>query len=144
MHRYDPVDLQQSFAAAQDAAAEHQQVMADADDTTLTAKEKELANSGLMNLVQVTANNNDDDNYSSSRQATLCSSTSTVTATEVIQSTPSIAAENNSNISVHDHHDGSKQIMSELDRWETARQENEGATFFSEGEDDDDSDDDLL
>jgi len=142
LHRYDPVDLQQSFAAAQEAAlGESQNVSgifpAGADNVVLTVKEKEIANSGLLNLVQVTTNsNNDDVDRNSSSRYVESFSPRTPSANDLVQSTPFATPE-------YDH--GSKQsgIISELNRWEVARQDNEDATFFSGGEEDD-SDDDLL
>ena len=55
LHRYDPVDLQQSFAAAQQAAVAERENSSKShtDSEMLTVKEKEIANSGLVNLVHV-------------------------------------------------------------------------------------------
>ena len=98
LHKYDPVDLQQSFVAAQDAAvtAEQQQHQKEGErkspnDPTLSVKEKELANSGLLNLVDVT--NNDD----SLSQFLSSKSTTTTTCTDnnndmVMESMPTAAA----------------------------------------------------
>lgn len=138
MHRYDPVDLQQSFAAAQEATLADRQNTSLSDNAVLTVKEKEIANSGLLNLVQVTTNSSNNDHVdqsSSLRQAELFSPR-TPSATEIQQSIP---------FATPDDDQASKEggILSELNRWEAARQENEGAAFFSGGEDDD-SDDDLL
>jgi hypothetical protein len=138
LHRYDPVDLQQSFAAAQEASLTERQNISRSDNVVLTVKEKEIANSGLLNLVQVTTNSNNNDHVdqnSSLRQAESFSPR-TPSATEVQQSISFATPEDNQ---------ASKEggIISELNRWEAARQENEGAAFFYGGEDDD-SDDDLL
>lgn len=138
MHRYDPVDSQQSFAAAQKAALTEGQHASQANtrNAVLTAKEKEIANSGLLNLVHVTTNSNnkDSDQNSSLRQAESCSPR-TPSATEV-QYTPFVTPDD-------DHESNGGGILSELNRWEAARQENEDITTFSVGGDDD-SDDDLL
>ena len=133
LHRYDPVDLQESFAAAQEVATSQRQIFSQitptgADDTTLTVKEKEIANSGLVDLVQVTLNSNSAGYYNSpSRRLELDSSTT---------------SERN-DVMEQDHATRQGGILSELDRWEAARQENEDELHFSGGEDDD-SDDDLL
>lgn len=133
------MDLQQSFAAAQEAALTDRQNVSrrSADNGALTSKEKEIANSGVSELVHVTTNSNNDDAdvNSSLCQVELFSPRST-SATEVVENAPFATSED-------DH--GSKEvgILSELNRWEAARQENDCATFFSGGEDDD-SDDDLL
>jgi len=138
LHRYDPVDLQQSFAAAQEATLADRQITSLSNNAVLTVKEKEIANSGLLNLVQVTTNSSNNDHVDqnlSLRQAELFSPR-TPSATEIQQSIP---------FATPDDDQASKEggIISELNRWEAARQENEGAAFFSGGEDDD-SDDDLL
>ena len=109
------MDLQQSFAAAQEAALAEQQkdaqaTAACAEDMFLTAKEKEVRDSGLLNLVQITPDSKD-----SKQNSTISSTTGCI--------------ENG--------------IVSELNRWEAMHQENEDATSISGGEDDD-SDDDLL
>ena len=136
LHRYDPVDLQESFAAAQrDTLTERQNLSQPSSaDSALTAREKEIANSGLTNLVHVTTNSNTDhaDQYSSARPAQSFSPR-TPSATEAFKHTPVATPE--------DELDSTQGgIISELNRWEAARQDDE---FFSGGEDDD-SDDDLL
>uniref|UniRef100_A0A7S4EFM2 Histone RNA hairpin-binding protein RNA-binding domain-containing protein n=1 Tax=Pseudo-nitzschia australis TaxID=44445 RepID=A0A7S4EFM2_9STRA len=132
LHRYDPVDLQESFAAAQEVATAKRQnfpqiTPTGANDKTLTVKEKEIANSGLVDLVQMTPNSNSAGDYNSpSRRLELYSPTT---------------SERNDYME-QDHATRQGGILSELDRWEAARQDNEDELQFSGG--DDDSDDDLL
>ena len=136
LHKYDPVDLQQSFAAAQEAALTERQNVAriSADSGVLTAKEKEIANSGLTNLVHVTTNDNSHEVVQTSYAQKLDSfSPRTPSVNREIQH-PRIATPEDE----QDSNQGG--LVSELNQWEAARQENE---FFS-GEEDDDSDDDLL
>jgi len=134
LHRYDPVDLQHSFVAAQEAAeAERQKESKSPIDATLSVKEKELADSGLLNLVEVTNN-----------EYSVPQFPSRPTTNNVVlqQSIPNAAAATaiTPNGIIDDQ--GSKQIISGLDQWEdTSRGDHEDASFFS-GEDD--SDDDLL
>ncbi len=135
MHRYDPVDLQQSFAEAQKAAlAEHKNTAkSSTENEVLTAKEKEIANSGLTNLVHVTTNGDSREVVQTSFAQKLDSfSPRTPSANKEIQHLPIATPEDE-----QDSNQGG--LISELNQWEAARQENE---FFS-GEDDD-SDDDLL
>ena len=115
LHRYDPKDLQQSFAKAQEEVAiERQKDGESQDNATLSVKEKELCNSGLLNLVEVT---NSDNAFSQ------CSSG---TADDIRSAS---YASNGS------------YLMSELDRWEATRQ-GDDELVISGGEDE--SDDDLL
>ena len=137
LHRYDPVDLQNSFAAAQEAAVTERQnaTRSPTDKQALTAKEKEIANSGLTNLVHVSANNNTSDyaEQGSSPQQIQSFSPRTPSASNVFKNVPVATPDDD-----QDFNQGG--IASEFNRWEAARQEEE---FFSGGEDDD-SDDDLL
>ena len=136
MHRYDPVDLQQSFAAAQKAALAERKDTAQSstENEVMTAKEKEIANSGLTNLVHVTTNDNSHEVVQTSYAQKLDSfSPRTPSVNREIQH-PRIATPEDE----QDSNQGG--LVSELNQWEAARQENE---FFS-GEEDDDSDDDLL
>ena len=143
MHRYDPVDLQQSFAAAQEAArAERQRIVhrpsRPGDDdaaAALTVKEQELADSGLSNLVQVTTGADIGDR-SLSPQRNLFSPRTPV-ATGVEHSNPLVSPEDNNYGSIE------SGIVSEVNHWEANRQDNDDESFFSMGNDDD-SDDDLL
>jgi hypothetical protein len=106
LHKYDPVDLQQSFVAAQDAAVtaeeQHQKEgeKKSPNDPTLSVKEKELANSGLLNLVDVTNNDDSISQFSSSKSTTTITTTTTTTTTctnnndvMIMESMPTAAAE---------------------------------------------------
>ena len=132
MHRYDPVDLRKSFAAAQEASLTERQnaSQSPADSHVLTAKEKEIANSGLTNLVQVSTSNNSD----STPRKTQSSSPRTPAATNVFKNVPIATPDD-------DQYFNQGGIVSEFNRWDAAREEEE-IVFFSE--EDDDSDDDLL
>jgi len=135
LHRYDPVDLQHSFDAAQEAAAaaEHQKESKSPSDTTLSVKEKELANSGLLNLVEVT------NNEYSVPQFPSKPTTNNVLLQQSIPTAAAVAAITPGGIF---DDQGSKQIISGFDKWEdTTRGDHDDASFFSG---DDDSDDDLL
>jgi len=140
LHRYDPVDLQQSFAAAQEAALTKGQNVsqsspAGVDNAVLTVKEKEIANSGLLNLVQVVTHSKNEhiDQNSSLRQTELFS--------------PKMVTDQRrpTHVATPEDDHGSKQggIIFEFNRWEGAKQEIEDSTFSSAGEDDY-SDDELL
>ena len=132
MHRYDPVDLRKSFAAAQEAALTERQnaSQSPADSHVLTAKEKEIANSGLTNLVQVSTSNNSD----STPRKTQSSSPRTPSTTNIFKNVPIATPDD-------DQYFNQGGIASEFNRWDAAREE-EDIVFFSE--EDDDSDDDLL
>lgn len=143
LHRYDPIDLQQSFAAAHEAAVVERQKIsrsfpAEINNTGVTVKEIEVAKSGVLNLVEVTTNSNyEDGNPNSPSQNMEFLSQTTQLATEEVQQPISCITPED------DHKTKGGGMISELDRWEAARRENEDTTFFSEG-DVDDSDDDLL
>jgi len=98
LHKYDPVDLQQSFVAAQDAAVtaeeQHQKEgeKKSPNDPTLSVKEKELANSGLLNLVDVTNNDDSLSQFASLKSATASSCTNNNNVM-VMESMPTDAAE---------------------------------------------------
>mmetsp|Transcript_1647 Transcript_1647/g.3842 ORF Transcript_1647/g.3842 Transcript_1647/m.3842 type:complete len:263 (-) Transcript_1647:46-834(-) len=130
LHRYDPVDLQQSFAAAQQAAVAERENSSKShtDSEMLTVKEKEIANSGLVNLVHVTpTNGNTSDQVHQTSSAPRTPSGNGEFNYPAIATPEDELASNNGG------------IISELNQWEATRQEGE---YFS-GEDDD-SDDDLL
>ncbi len=136
MHRYDPVDLRESFAAAQEAAQRQNASPSPTDGQVLTAKEKEIANSGLTNLVHVSTNNNSDYAEQDSASRKIQSFSPRTPSTKNVFKNVPIATPDD------DQYFNQGGILSELNRWEAARQEEE-IVFFSEGEDDD-SDDDLL
>eukprot|EP00535_Pseudo-nitzschia_heimii_P006296 CAMPEP_0197188980 /NCGR_PEP_ID=MMETSP1423-20130617/18909_1 /TAXON_ID=476441 /ORGANISM="Pseudo-nitzschia heimii, Strain UNC1101" /LENGTH=295 /DNA_ID=CAMNT_0042640983 /DNA_START=372 /DNA_END=1259 /DNA_ORIENTATION=+ len=154
LHRYDPVDLQQSFTAARETAQAEQRritrppggTAVDDPAAALTVKEKELADSGLSNLVRVTTAECDDDD--DNRATRSGSSSSSPTRRNLFSPTTPVAAggETNSNplVSPEDNHGSlGSGIVSEMNRWDEIRRDNDEESFFSMGNDSD-SDDDLL
>jgi len=120
LHRYDPVDLQQSFAATT-GENDHQKkttTQSPNNTTPVSVKEKELTDSGVLDLVQVTPNEDYTKTLNILQQSkynsTACS----------MDTTPNRACTNNG-----------PQLDDE-------QEDLDDVSFYSV--DDDDSDDDLL
>lgn len=132
MHKYDPQDLQQSFArvaAAQEEQAAPTKGSSDGQpiDVAMTVKEKELAeaqSAGILNLVRV------DDFWSPAKSsATIISPRNTDSSMDAAQSPDHGGPIHQSN------------EMAILDEWEKVRGDGDDAVFYTDAEE---SDDELL